>query len=152
MLRRSFKLLAIASLANVPIAHASGSLPPFVEKSKFKSHADCLVSLRNDLQQDRNLTTNGRIGFGDGTTRQVTLITDGLVTKTRNITNYHSELWRVSGGPVERPGAPETAATPGAAKKPLMRYHSTYETRERICKGRIKTVAGQDGYTLDHFE
>ncbi len=152
MLKRDCKLLVIGLLASSSIAHASATLPPFVDKTKFKSHADCVASLRNDLQQDRDATTNGWIGFRDGMTRRVTLITDGLVTQSRNVTIYRSELWRGFAGPVDRPGAPETEAASGAINGSQTRTSAKYEKRLSVCKGRIKTVTGEEGYTMDTFE
>jgi hypothetical protein len=147
---RCCKTLCIVLLTSGSVAQASGSLPSFVEKTKFKSHADCVASLRNDLQQDRDATTNGRIGFRDGMTKQVILITEGLVKQSRNVTTYQSELWRSFGGPVERPAVPERASE--TVQEPLMRYYANYEKRLRVCKRRVKTVTGEDGYTQDSFE
>jgi hypothetical protein len=154
MLNRNCKLFAIvfALLANGSIAYANGALPTLIEKTRFKSHADCVASLRNDLQQDRDSTTNGPIGFRDGMTRQVTLLTDGLVTQSRNVTSYQSELWYGFAGPAGRPGAPETDAALGAVNTPQIRYSGSYEKRLRICKGRTKTVTGEDGFSMNRFE
>lgn len=152
MLKRNCKLLVIGLLAGSSIAHASTTLPPFVDKTKFKSHADCVASLRDDLQQDRDATTNGWVGFRDGITRKVTLITDGLVTQSRNVTIYRSELWRSFGGSVERPGAPETETGSGAIIEPQIRSTAKYEKRLSVCKGRTKTVTGKEGYTMDRLE
>ena len=152
MLKRNCKLLVIGLLASSSIAHASATLPPFVDKTKFKSHADCVASLRNDLQQDRDATTNGWVSFRDGMTRQVTLITDGLVTQSRNVTIYRSELWRGLGAPIDRPGAPKTEGASGEFKAPKIRTSAKYEKRLSVCKGRNKTVTGEEGYTMNTFE
>ncbi len=152
MLKRNCKLLVIGLLASSSIAHASATLPPFVDKTKFKSHSDCVASLRNDLQQDRDATTNGWIGFRDGMTRQVTLITDGLVTQSRNVTIYRSELWRGFAAPVDRPGARQVNEPSGNASTSLIRRSAHYEKRLRVCKDRSKTVKGEDGYTMDRLE
>jgi hypothetical protein len=142
----SGKIGVICLLLNASVVHASGSLPTVVEKTKYKSHADCVASLQNDLQQDRDQTTDGRIGFRDGMTRQVTLITDGLVTQSHRVTRYQSELWRSYGGPTERPRVPDVQETP------QMRFSHSYEKRLRVCKGQTKTVTTDEGYTLDTFE
>ena len=152
MLKRNCKLLVLGLLTSSSIAHASATLPPFVDKTKFKSHADCVASLRNDLQQDRDATTNGWIGFRDGMTRRVTLITDGLMTQSRNVTIYRSELWRSFGAPIDRPGVPDTEEASGEFKAPKIRYSAKYEKRLSICKGRTKTVTREEGYTMDTFE
>jgi hypothetical protein len=154
MLNRNCKLFAIvfALLANGSIAYANGALPTLIEKTRFKSHADCVASLRNDLQQARDSTTNGPIGFRDGMTRQVTLLTDGLVTQSRNVTSYQSELWRSFGAPIDRPAVPETDETSGKVKASQIPTAAKYEKRLSVCKGRTKTVAREDGYSMDRFE
>lgn len=152
MLNSDCTLLATILFVGGSIAHASVALPPFFDKSQFKSHADCVASLRNDLQQDRAATTNGWVGFRDGMTRQVTLITDGLVTQSRNVTIYRSELWRGFAGPVDRPGAPQVNETSVNASTSLIRRSAHYEKRLRVCKDRSKTVKGEDGYTMDRLE
>lgn len=68
MFKRNGKLLVIGLLGSSSIAHASAALPPFVDRTKFRSPADCVASLRNDLRQDRDATTNGWVGFHDGMT------------------------------------------------------------------------------------
>ncbi len=152
MLKRNCKLLVIGLLASSSIAHASTTLPPFVDKTKFKSHADCVASLRDDLQQDRDATTNSWVGFRDGMTRKVTLITDGLVTQSRNVTIYRSELWRSFGAPIDRPAVPETDVTSGEVKASQIRISAKYEKRLSVCTRRTKTVTGEEGYTMDTFE
>ena len=82
----------------------------------------------------------------------MTLIIDGLVTQSRNVAIYRSELWRGFRGPVDRPATPETDVTSGKVKAPQIRTSAKYEKRLSVRKRRTKTVTGEEGYTMDMFE
>jgi len=146
-------MLGVALLANGSAVHASGSLPIAEEKMKFKSHADCVASLRNDLQQDRDETTNGRIGFRDGMTREIALVTDGLVRHSRHRTSYRSVLRYIFAAPMDRPSvAPVVETANEDVQAPKTRVSHSYKELIRVCNRRTKTVTGTQGYTLDTFE
>jgi hypothetical protein len=146
-------MFGIALLANGSAVHASGSLPIAEEKMKFKSHADCVASLRNDLQQDRDETTNGRIGFRDGMTREIALVTDGLVRHSRHRTSYRSVLRYILAAPMDQPSvAPVVETANGDVQAPKTRVSHSYKELIRVCNRRTKTVTGTQGYTLDTFE
>jgi len=146
-------MLSVALLANDSAALASGSLPVAEEKTKFKSHADCVASLRNDLQRDRDEATNGRVGFRDGMTREIVLVTDGLVTHSRHMTMYRSALRYLLTAPMHRSTeAPRVENANEDVYTPKTRTSHSYKQLIRVCNRRTKTVTGTQGYTLDTFE
>lgn len=146
-------MLGVALLANGSAVHASGSLPIAEEKTKFKTHADCVASLRNDLQKDRDEATNGRVGSRDGMTREVVLVTDGLVTHSRHMTMYRSALRYLLTAPMHRlTEAPRVGNANEDVHILKTRTSHSYKHLVRICNRRTKTVAGTQGYTLDTFE
>ena len=145
-------MFGIALLAT-GAAQASGSLPIAEEKTKFKSHADCVASLRNDLQQDRDETTNGRIGFRDGMTREIALVTDGLVRHSRHRTSYRSVLRYILAAPMDRPSVTSRVGNANEdVQTPKTRVSNSFKELIRVCNRRIKMVTGTQGYTLDTFE
>ena len=84
----------------------------------------------------------------DGTVKQVSLMTHGLVEQSNRVTVYKSELWRSFGGPEDQPR--RLKAVDGVSSK--MRFSHRYERRIRTCNGKTKTVTGYDGFTFPTFE